>query len=311
MFDLLEQAKMVAKSNVSVLILGESGTGKELLAQAIHGASERNTRSFVPINCGAIPPDLLESELFGYRKGAFTGANQDFKGLFLTAHQGTLFLDEIGDMPLALQVKLLRVLQDSKVRQLGATEHQDINVRVIAATHRDLQQAIVDGDFREDLYYRLNVVSLEIPPLRSRREDIPLLVNHFLKRHAEQHHQLVKHFSNEAMQLVMQYHWPGNIRQLQNMVEKMIALCPGQVISESLVQAGLPRDRLKITPLTEAKQQFEKNYVKQLLKMTGGNIPEAAALAQRNRSDFYKIMRRHNIDNELYRIKDATELTNE
>ncbi|WP_144394970.1 sigma 54-interacting transcriptional regulator [Pleionea sediminis] len=296
MFELLEQAKMVAQSNVSVFITGDSGTGKELLAQAIHSASRRHNNPFIPINCGAIPSELLESELFGHKKGAFTGANNDHQGLFQAADQGTLFLDEIGDMPLSLQVKLLRVLQEETVRPVGSTQHIPVDVRVIAATHRHIEKQISTGEFREDLFYRLNVVNLELPRLRDRKEDVPLLVNHFLNQVASQNNQTQRKFSEEAMQLLMGYHWPGNIRQLQNLVERTVALSPSKVISESLVRSSLPTDEQAITPLTEAKQAFERNYVKQLLKQTNGSIPDAAKLAGRNRSDFYKIVKRHNID---------------
>ncbi len=300
MFELLEQAKMVARSDVSVLITGDSGTGKELLADAIHNISKRNNHPFIPINCGAIPPDLLESELFGHKKGAFTGAQNDYQGLFQAANHGTLFLDEIGDMPLALQVKLLRVLQEAKVRPVGATEHIPIDVRVIAATHRNIEEKIHSGEFREDLFYRLNVVNLQLPPLAKRKEDIPLLVNHFLAKVADRNGDARRKFSKEAMQLLMHYDWPGNIRQLENLVEKMVALSPNKVISEAMVKASLPHDEPDVLSLTDAKQAFEKNYVKQLLKQTNGSIPDAAKLAGRNRSDFYKIVKRHGIEAEHY-----------
>ncbi len=305
MFELLEQAKMVARSDVSVLITGDSGTGKELLADAIHTISKRNNHPFIPINCGAIPPDLLESELFGHKKGAFTGAQRDYQGLFQAANRGTLFLDEIGDMPLALQVKLLRVLQEEKVRPVGATEQIPIDVRVIAATHRNIEEKIQSGEFREDLYYRLNVVNLQLPPLSKRKEDIPLLVNHFLAKVADRNNDAPRKFSKESMQLLMQHEWPGNIRQLENLVEKMVALSPNKVISEAMVKSSLPQDEPDVLSLTDAKQAFEKNYVKQLLKQTNGSIPDAAKLAGRNRSDFYKIVKRHNIEAEHYQHQNA------
>ena len=302
MFELMEQAQLVANSDVSVLVLGESGTGKELVAEAIHNSSPRCEGPFVPINCGAIPAELLESELFGYRKGAFTGATKDYDGLFVQSNGGTLFLDEIGDMPMSLQVKLLRVLQEEKVRPLGSGQQISVNLRVIAATHQKLEQSIADGKFREDLYYRLNVVSLQLPPLSERKEDIPLLINHFLKNIANKTDKPLKKIATEAMKLAMQYHWPGNIRQLQNLVEKTVALCPGQVISETLVANSLPTQSQQVSPLTEAKQHFEKDYVKHLLKLTDGNIPEAAEIAGRNRSDFYKIVKRHGIDVDRYKF---------
>lgn len=224
MLRLLEQAKMVAQSDVSVLINGHSGTGKEVLAQAIHGASPRGKKAFIAINCGALPEQLLESELFGHAKGAFTGAVSSREGLFQAAAGGTLFLDEIGDMPLSLQVKLLRVLQERKVRPLGSNRDLDIDVRIISATHRDLQKAMAKNEFREDLYYRLNVVNLKIPALNERAEDIPLLANHLLRESAKRHKPFVRSFSSDAMKRLVTATWPGNVRQLVNVIEQCVAL---------------------------------------------------------------------------------------
>ncbi|HBT30637.1 MAG TPA: two-component system response regulator GlrR, partial [Erwinia persicina] len=212
MLRLLDQARMVAQSDVSVLINGQSGTGKEVLAQAIHAASPRAGKTFIAINCGALPEQLLESELFGHAKGAFTGAVSSREGLFQAAEGGTLFLDEIGDMPQALQVKLLRVLQERKVRPLGSNRDLDIDVRIISATHRDLPKAMEKKEFREDLFYRLNVVNLKIPALHERAEDIPLLANHLLKQSAERHKPFVRSFSTDAMRRLMAAAWPGNVR---------------------------------------------------------------------------------------------------
>lgn len=212
MLRLLEQARLVAQSDVSVLINGQSGTGKEIFAQAIHNASPRNSKPFIAINCGALPEQLLESELFGHARGAFTGAVSNREGLFQAAEGGTLFLDEIGDMPAPLQVKLLRVLQERKVRPLGSNRDIDIDVRIISATHRDLPKAMTRGEFREDLYYRLNVVSLKIPALAERTEDIPLLANHLLRQAAERHKPFVRAFSTDAMKRLMTASWPGNVR---------------------------------------------------------------------------------------------------
>src|SRR5690606_38569417 len=234
MYRLLEQARLYAESDVNILITGESGTGKELLADSIHRASARADKPFVAINCSAIPQELLESELFGYVKGAFTGANQDREGLFSTAEGGTVLLDEIGDMPYALQAKLLRVLQENVLRPVGGRADIPIDVRIISATHIDLPAAIADKRFREDLYYRLNVVSLALPPLRERREDIPPLVEHFLAKIARRTGKGDKTLAPDALGLLLGYHWPGNIRQLENVMERLFALASGPVISATL-----------------------------------------------------------------------------
>ena len=243
MEDLLRQARLVADSDASVLIYGDSGTGKELLARAIHRASPRRDKPFVAVNCGAIPEPLLESELFGHARGAFSGAVQAHKGLFQAADGGTIFLDEIGDMPLALQVKLLRVLQEGEVRPVGATQPIPVDVRVISATHRDLDAQKASGQFREDLYYRLNVVSLKLPALADRREDIPLLATHFLRRLAERYKRAVPTLAPDAMALLIAAPWPGNVRQLLNLLEQAVALATTSLIPESLVQGALARGR--------------------------------------------------------------------
>src|SRR5690606_22311679 len=239
MEDVLSRARLVAASEASVFIHGESGSGKELLAQAIHKASPRADKPFVAVNCGAIPEALLESELFGHRRGAFTGATKDHEGLFLSAEGGTLFLDEIGDMPLPLQVKLLRVLQERQVRPVGSTRAVPVNVRIISATHRNLSEEMVAGRFREDLYYRLNVVSLELPSLSERREDIPLLANHFLQTLAQKYDKTLSGFASDAMERLVSAPWPGNVRQLYNLVEQMVILSTTPVVPESLVQKAL------------------------------------------------------------------------
>ena len=276
MEDLLRQARLVADSDASVLITGESGTGKELLAQAIHRASRRRARPYVAVNCGAIPGELLESELFGHARGAFTGAVQPHKGLFQAADGGTLLLDEIGDMPLPLQVKLLRVLQEGEVRPVGSTQAIPVNVRVISATHRDLDAQRAAGLFREDLYYRLNVVSLRLPPLAERREDIPLLASHFLRRLAERYEKPVPSLAPDAMQLLVAAPWPGNVRQLLNLLEQAVALTTTGMIPASLVQSALREDAAALIPFEEARKTFERDYLVRLLKITGGNVTQAA-----------------------------------
>ncbi len=301
MEDLLRQARLVAESDASVLLLGESGAGKELLARAIHRASRRATRPFVAVNCGAIPENLLESELFGHVRGAFTGAVQQHKGLFQAADGGTVFLDEIGDMPLALQVKLLRVLQEGEVRPVGSTQPVPVDVRVISATHRDLEAQRAADQFREDLYYRLNVVSLRLPPLAERREDIPLLAAHFLRRLAERYRKPAPSFSPEAMALLIAAPWPGNVRQLYNVVEQSVALAPTPVIPASLVQAALRDDGSQLTPFEEARKEFERDYLVRLLKITSGNVTQAAGLAKRNRTEFYKLLQRHHLEPAMFK----------
>lgn len=296
MLRLLEQARMVAQSDVSVLINGQSGTGKEIFAQAIHNASPRSNKPFVAINCGALPEQLLESELFGHARGAFTGAVSNREGLFQAAEGGTLFLDEIGDMPAPLQVKLLRVLQERKVRPLGSNRDIDIDVRIISATHRDLPKAMARGEFREDLYYRLNVVSLKIPALAERTEDIPLLANHLLRQSAQRHKPFVRAFSTDAMKRLMTASWPGNVRQLVNVIEQCVALTSSPVISDALVEQALEGENTALPTFAEARNQFELNYLRKLLQITKGNVTHAARMAGRNRTEFYKLLSRHELD---------------
>ncbi|MCW8196561.1 response regulator [Proteobacteria bacterium 005FR1] len=297
MFNVLEQTRLLAQSEVNVLLTGESGTGKELIARELHRRSHRADKPFVPVNCSAIPADMLESELFGHVKGAFTGAIRDHQGLFAAAHQGFLFLDEIGDMPLPLQAKLLRVLQDKTIRPVGGTENINIDVRVVSATHKDLFNSIQQGDFREDLFYRLNVVNIALPSLRQRREDILLLANYFLNRIADRNRGARKQLSPQAIGRLLEYNWPGNVRQLENVMEQCAALSPSTVISETLVTNAIPGSiGNSMRPLSEAKRDFEREYIATLLKSTDGNMRLAAKLAGRNRSDFYKIVSRHRLD---------------
>ncbi len=306
MFELLEQARLYAESNANILITGESGTGKELLAEFVHAHSSRTEAPFVAINCSAIPNELLESELFGHAKGAFTGASRDRQGLFVSADHGTVLLDEIGDMPLLLQAKLLRVLQEGKIRPLGAHELIDIDIRVISSTHVDLERAIGEGRFREDLYYRLNVVSLHIPPLRERPEDIAILAQHFLREMAQRRNKQEKVLSPQALELLLCYGWPGNIRQLQNVMERLFALSRGPVIPEALVQQALPLDTApRIRSFSDARREFERQYLAQLLAVTKGNMTQAAELADRNRSDLHKLVKRHAINPNEFRYRSA------
>jgi two-component system response regulator GlrR len=295
MADLLAEAQMVAASDASVLISGQSGTGKELLAQAIHRASPRAAKPFVAVNCGAIPEALLESELFGHVKGSFTGALANHPGLFVTAGGGTLFLDEIGDMPPALQVKLLRVLQERSVRPVGSSQSVPVDVRILSATNRDLDSAMKEGQFREDLYYRLNVVSLRLPPLAERREDIPLLANHFLTRLSQKYGKRLNGFAPDAMKALTTAGWPGNVRQLNNVVEQVCALTTTPLISLALVQRALRVPTMEVMSYAQARQRFERDYLVGLLKLTDGNAADAARLAERNRTEFYRLLQKHGL----------------
>ncbi|MCG7648182.1 sigma 54-interacting transcriptional regulator [Alteromonas macleodii] len=296
MLNVLDQAFRIAQREVSVLISGASGTGKELLANAIHKASNRSDKPFVAINCGALPENLLESELFGHAKGAFTGAVAAHPGLFREADGGTLFLDEIGDMPMTLQVKLLRALQERQIRPVGSSKHVDIDVRIISATHKDLHKEMEEGTFREDLYYRLNVVNLKLPSLKSRSEDIPLLARSLLQQSAQRHGVNVSQFSDDAMQQLVTSSWPGNVRQLVNVVEQCVALTQTPVIPLHLIEQALSATKQSWPTLTEARDAFEQQYLHKLLKMTDGNVTRAAELAGRNRTDMHKLMKKHELD---------------
>jgi two-component system, NtrC family, response regulator GlrR len=303
MDSLLSEARLLADSEASVLILGESGTGKELLARAIHQAGPRVDRPFVAINCAAIPDQLLESELFGHAKGAFTGAVSSHQGLFMTADGGTIFLDEIGDMPLALQAKLLRVLQDREIRPIGSNRSIPVDVRIISATHRNLEEAVAESDFREDLYYRLNVVTLSLPSLRQRREDIPLLARHFLEQQPAKRR--AKAFTPEAMEILIANDWPGNVRQLQNVVEQCSVLCSTSLISTALVARALHDEEPgQDLSYAKAKQQFERDYLIRLLKITGGQVSDAARLAGRNRTEFYRLLGKHKLSPDMFKTNE-------
>jgi two-component system response regulator GlrR len=301
MSELLGKVRLVSAGDSTVLITGSTGTGKELLAEAIHQGSRRHDKPFIGINCSALPEQLLESELFGHEKGAFTGATTRHTGLFETANGGTLFLDEIGDMPLVLQAKLLRVLQEFKIRPVGTSRTIPIDVRIISATHHDLEQMVERREFREDLYYRLNVVPLHIPDLKQRREDIPDLVEHFLTRLARRDDTKRKRFAPDAINYLVSTPWPGNIRQLQNVVEQCCVLCTSEVIPLTLVSEALREQPGEILPLDEAKRAFERRYLASLLRTTGGNIKVAAMMAGRNRTEFYKLLSKHSLEPAAFR----------
>jgi DNA-binding NtrC family response regulator len=295
-----EIGKVAAAPKATVLITGESGTGKELVARVVHNYSFDEARPFVGINCSAIVDTLLESELFGHEKGSFTGATRAHRGLFMSADGGTLMLDEIGDMPMRLQVKLLRVLQENVIRPVGSTDGIPVNVRVISATHRDLQQLMSAGQFREDLYYRLNVVHIEMPSLNRRREDIPLLVAHFLAQIARESG-VRKIYAPEAVELLATADWPGNIRQLHNVVRQNVALSQTPIIPVELVQQSLGGSPGRLPSFDEARDEFTRSYLSQILQITGGNVSQAARLARRNRTDFYKLLARHQLTPEEFK----------
>lgn len=296
----LAQAHMVAGTDARVLITGESGTGKEVLARAIHKASPRKNKPFKSINCGSMSEEQLESELFGHERGAVPGANDASPGIFRAADGGTVLLDEVADTPPGLQIKLLRVLSDGAVRPVGSTSSELVNVRVISATHRDLQQAMATGDFREDLYYRLNVVHIEVPPLSRRREDVPLLVAHFLARIAAETG-VRKIYAPEAVELLATADWPGNVRQLSNVVRQNVALSQTPIIPVELVQQSLGGASGRLTSFDEARDEFTRSYLSQILQITGGNVSQAARLAKRNRTDFYKLLARHQLTPEDFK----------
>lgn len=299
---LLQQAKAAARTDVSILIQSETGTGKELLAKAIHRASNRREAAFMTLNCAAIPETLLESELFGHAAGAFTGAGKATEGLFKAADKGTVFLDEIGDMPLSAQAKLLRVLEQGEVRPVGSTETIKVDVRILSATHHDLHEKVREGSFREDLFYRLNVITLEQPPLAARREDIPLLANHFAQQLSERHEREEGvRFAPEAMELMVSAPWPGNVRQLLNVVEQCVVLSPQRLIPRQLVERALRFKPEKLLNMNDARDQFEHDYLIRLLNLAEGNIALAARLAERNRSEFYNLLKRHDLDPDQFR----------
>jgi two-component system response regulator GlrR len=299
----LAQAHMVAGTDARVLITGESGTGKELLARAIHKASPRRNKPFTVVNCSALAENVLESELFGHTAGAFAGSLEAKHGLFETSDGGTLLLDEIGDMPMRLQVKLLRVLQENQIRPVGSADPLPINVRIIATTHSELRERIIVGQFREDLYYRLNVVNIDLPTLDRRREDIPLLASHFLEKIAQAAGEQRKIYAPEAVEMLVAAEWPGNVRQLENVVRQNVAVATSPIISAELVHAALGSLPSRLPSFDEARDEFTRNYLSQILQITGGNVSQAARLATRNRTDFYKLLGRHKLSPDQFKSR--------
>jgi len=293
----LEMVSQIARTDSTILIHGESGTGKELIAKAIHLASERKNKPFLAINCAALPETLLESNLFGHEKGAFTGAIRSTKGLFTQAHEGTIFLDEIGDLPLSIQAKLLRVLQERNFYPLGSEKPVEVDVRVIVATNKDLEDLVKQGLFREDLFYRIHVIPISLPPLRERKEDIPPLVDHFLKKFGQQMKKEVKGLTPMAMQRLMLHEWPGNIRELENTLEFAVAMAQQDTVTEDLIfqSKGGSSSQEPLKTLKEAREAYEKSYLIHLLGICKGNVSKAAKLAGKYRADFYDLLKKHGL----------------
>ncbi len=296
----IKKIPLVARSDGRILITGETGTGKEMCARAIHYLSPRAARPFVPVNCGAIPVELVENELFGHERGAYTGANSTYHGLIHEAEGGTLFLDEIDCLPLLAQTKLLRFLQEHEYRPLGSSRVRRADVRIIAASNVDLEEAVREGRVRRDLYYRMNIIPLALPPLRERREDIPLLARHFLAEYADEFDQPTTDISTDAMEALVSYNWPGNVRELEHTIERAVMLCGAEVIGSSDI--SLPGCAAANAPesFRQAKArvvaQFERNYVERLLVSHEGNISSAARAARKNRRAFWQLIRKHQID---------------
>ena len=305
---ILQQVVQVADSDATILLFGETGTGKEVLARVIHSNSRRSKGPFVALNCAAIPETLFESELFGHVRGAFTSAHGAKRGLFQSANGGTLFLDEIGEIPLSMQVKLLRAVQEREVREVGSELSTKIDVRIIAATNKDLGEAVKNGTFRNDLYYRISVVPLFIPPLRDRRDDIPLLAQHFLTTSAKRANKVLRGFTPAALNRLVTHPWPGNVRELENVVEKAAVMTRQDMITPDLLPSMGTSPDAPLKPLTEAKEEFEKTYLKNVLQLTGGNISRAAQFAGRYRADFYKMLKKYGLHPSTTKGKPEPEL---
>ncbi|MDO8357121.1 MAG: sigma-54 dependent transcriptional regulator [Nitrospirota bacterium] len=305
---LLQQVVQVADSDATILLFGETGTGKEVFARVIHSNSRRNKGPFIALNCAAIPEALFESELFGHVRGAFTSAHGAKRGLFQCANGGTLFLDEIGEMPLSMQVKLLRAVQEREVREVGSETTTKIDVRIIAATNKDLGEAVKNGSFRNDLFYRISVVPLFIPPLRDRRDDIPLLAQHFLTASAKRANKDLRGFTPAALNRLLTHPWPGNVRELENVIEKASVMTRQDMITPDLLPSMGTSPDAPLKPLTEAKEEFEKTYLKNVLQLTGGNISRAAQFAGRYRADFYKMLKKYGLHPSTTKAKAEADL---
>jgi two-component system response regulator GlrR len=296
-----EQIIKVAPSPSTVLILGESGTGKEMIAKAIHYNSPRANKPFLAVNCSALPESLLENELFGHIKGAYTGATDDRDGLFMAANGGTLFLDEIADAPLTTQVKLLRALQEREILPVGGHAPRKVDVRLIVATNKDLKKAIEEGTFREDLYYRIHVIPVSLPPLRERKEDIPLLADHFLQKYAIQMNREIHGFKPEALQRIMLYEWPGNVRELEHRIEHAVVMAAENYISPEDLFPSRREEPGGFKTIKAAREEFEEEYVRNLLQITKGNVSTAAKLAGHQRIALYNLIKKYGINLDEFR----------
>jgi DNA-binding NtrC family response regulator len=315
MQEVFDKITSILDTSANVFIEGETGTGKEMVAAAIHHEGSRRDGPFVPINCAAIPENLFESELFGHVKGAFTGAIRNHTGKIVLADGGTLFLDEVSEMPPRLQAKLLRVIQDGEVMPVGGTSPIRVDVRFVAATNRELDQALRDGSFRQDLYYRLAVVTLKLPPLRERAADILLLAEEFLRKSTERHGKSIRGFSGQAREALVRYHWPGNVRELENKIERAVLMCTGEVVEAADLELGEPRvsgagEELLGSPevcagpppaYREAKSAFERRYLEALLRHTRGNVSVASQISGIHRPDIYRMVRKHGLDIDEFR----------
>jgi two-component system response regulator GlrR len=298
----LAKVAQVAVTDSNVYIEGESGTGKELIAQCLHSASPRKNGPFIAINCAAIPENLLESELLGYEKGAFTGADGRREGLFSLAHGGSFFLDEISELPLSMQAKLLRILEEREFYPLGSNRKVKVDVRIIAASNGNLDKLTHDGLFREDLYYRIHVIPVSIPPLRKRKDDILPLARHFLAKFSKEAGKNTKNISPEAIQKLILSDWPGNVRELENTMEYAVAMTEGETVTADLISSSMAGDG-GIPPLRNAKANFEKDYLTQLLALNQGNVSQAAKVAKKYRADFYELLRKHGLEPVDFREK--------
>jgi two-component system response regulator GlrR len=305
MKEVIEQVAQAAETDSNVYIEGESGTGKELIAKTLHLASSRRNRAFVAINCAAIPETLLESELFGYEKGAFTGANAAKRGLLARAHKGTFLLDEIAEMPLAMQAKLLRVLQEREFYPLGGGKTIRVDIRLISTSNKNIKNEVEKGNFRQDLFYRIHVIRIRLPSLQERREDILPLADHFLKKFSKQMGKELKGFTPVALQKLLLHSWPGNVRELENTIESAVVMAEQDVMIEDFMLEARDPVQESLKPLKAAKEDFERKYLVQLIEFTRGNVSQAAKLAGKYRADLYELLRKYRIDPADFRKDDG------